>query len=327
MLRPFFILISMRRRSYISGTSEWSMKEFIYWGSYLYFPFVLLCALAAWRGSRLWKVLALCAVVPASLLAYARFVEPQRLNLVETEIDLSGEKNGVLLRAAVFADMHYGVFGNSISMRRIVRAVNAQDVDVVFIPGDFVYHLPESEFEQTFAPLTELDAPVFAVLGNHDVGYPGPDVGVSLTQVLERAGVTLVENKVVSAEIAGQTINIAGASDLWQNAMSFEYANDLGDVPVIFLAHNPDTAYAVPDRINYDLMVSGHTHGGQIRVPGMLRRVIPTKHPFDHGLHRVKLGEKQHKIFVTPGTGMVGLPMRFRMLPRIDILNLQIPEG
>ena len=303
------------------------MREFIYWASYLYFPFVLLCILLAVRGTRLWKLSALVALVPATVLAYARFVEPQRLNVVETSIDLTDGTNGEMLRIAVFADMHYGMFGNAVSLKRIVRAVNAADVDAVFIPGDFVYHLPEERFEKTFAPLAELDAPVFAVLGNHDVGYPGPDIGPALTPVLERVGVTMVENRAERVEIAGQSFTIAGASDLWQAEMRFDYEDEVTGQPLIFLAHNPDTAYAMPKSINYDIMLAGHTHGGQIRVPGLLRRVIPTTHPFDHGMHVLDLDGKQRRVFVTPGTGMVGLPMRFRMMPRIDILNLQMPAG
>ena len=303
------------------------MREFIFWGSYLYFPFVIICVLIALRGSQLWKVLALTAIVPASVLAYARFVEPQRLIIVETDIDLSDGRTAQPLRAALFSDMHFGVFGNSVSMKRIVRAVNTAKVDVVFIPGDFVYHLPETRFAETFSPLADLDAPVYAVLGNHDVGFPGRDVGEPLIAALENVGVNIIENMVVSADIAGVSFGIAGASDLWQSEMSFDYEGDLSDQPLIFLAHNPDTAYVMPGRIDYDLMLAGHTHGGQIRIPGMLRRVIPTKYPFDHGSHLVELEGKQRKIVVTPGTGMVGLPMRFRMVPRVDILNLQMPGG
>ena len=303
------------------------MKEFIYWGGYLYFPFVLTCILIALRGSQIWKVLALSAIVPASVLAYARFVEPQRLHIVETDIDLSDGGEAQALRAALFADTHYGIFGNAVSMRRIVRAVNEANVDVVFIPGDFVYHLPEERFAKTFAPLADLNAPVFAVLGNHDVGFPGPDVGEPLTTALERVGVNVIENIAVSTEIAGISVSIAGASDLWQFEMSFDYQSDLPDQPLIFLAHNPDTAYAMPAGIDYDLMLAGHTHGGQIRVPGMLRGVIPTKYSFDHGLHLLELDGEERQVFVTPGIGMVGLPMRFRMVPRVDILNLQMPEG
>ena len=301
MASAFFVPVFRATSNVISEISELTMKELIYWGSYLYFPLVLLCFLIALKGSQIWKVFAFSALVPASVLAYARFVEPQRLNVVATEFDLTKGEQGQLVRAALFADMHYGIFGNSVSLKRIVRAINRVEVDVVFIPGDFVYHLPVDQFAETFAPLAELDAPVFAVLGNHDVGFPGPDVGKPLADVLRQFGVTLVENTVVSMEISGRTVNIAGASDLWQSQMSFDYISELGDEPLIFLAHNPDTAYALPAEITYDIMLTGHTHGGQIRVPGMLRSVIPTEYPFDYGMHQVELDGTQRNIFVTPG--------------------------
>lgn len=303
------------------------MRELIFWGSYLYFPLALLCVVLIFRGRKFWKTLAFCALVPATVLAYARFIEPQILNTVHTDIDLSSGEPSVTLRAAVFADTHYGTFLNAIPMKRIVRAVNAANVDVVFIPGDFVYHAPVEDLQEIFAPLAELDAPVFAVLGNHDVGYPGADLTASLVPILESVGVTLVENRSVEASFAGRRVTIAGASDLWQDKVSFQYSGDIERGPVIFLAHNPDTAYIMPPDFEYDILIAGHTHGGQIRVPGMLERVIPTNHPFDHGLYELNVAGKQRRVFVTPGIGMVGLPMRFRMLPRIDILNLQIPEG
>ena len=110
-------------------------------------------------------------------------------------------------------------------------------------------------------------------------GYPGEDVGAPLGAALERVGVRIVENVADTVEIAGILLTIAGASDLWQSEMSFDYQRELGDRPLIFLAHNPDTAYAIPADINYDLMLSGHTHGGQIRFSGHASPRYPNHPP------------------------------------------------
>jgi hypothetical protein len=90
------------------------------------------------------------------------------------------------------------------------------------------------------------------------------------------------------------------------------------DRPVIVVAHNPDSAMQLKPG-SAALVVSGHTHGGQIRIPGLYRYVIPTEHPFDRGLH----GFGPVPVFVTAGLGEVGLPMRFLNPPVIDVLELR----
>jgi len=83
----------------------------------------------------------------------------------------------------------------------------------------------------------------------------------------------------------------------------------------------------VPDSLTYDLMLAGHTHGGQIRLPGLVQKVIPTGYPFDRGLHEPTIGDDTRLVYVTSGTGMVGLPMRFNMPPRIDLLTVKLPAA
>ncbi|MFH1514360.1 MAG: phosphohydrolase, partial [bacterium] len=86
----------------------------------------------------------------------------------------------------------------------------------------------------------------------------------------------------------------------------------------IVLAHNPDTVYEFPEGVNVDLVLSGHTHGGQIRIPFLYKTQIPTIHPFDKGLYNVN----DIPVYVTSGIGMIGLPFRFLIPPQIEILEL-----
>jgi len=96
-------------------------------------------------------------------------------------------------------------------------------------------------------------------------------------------------------------------------------------MPIFLLTHNPDTAFKVPPSFDYDLMLAGHTHGGQVRIPGLIHKVIPTEYPFDKGLHTKQIAGHKRLIYVTTGTGMVGVPLRFNMPPRIDILTVSMP--
>ena len=302
------------------------LKELIFWGSYAYFPFLLLALWIILTGGR-WRWLAAIALIALSILAYARFVEPRMLNVVETRVQLRGaDETSPVIRIALIADLHYGIYRNAMPMRRIVREIARQDVDAVFIAGDFTYHILASDLDKALAPLAELDMPVFGVMGNHDVGYPGPDMGTPLRQALESYGVTVLQNASVEMELGGRPVSVAGSTDLWQGRQRFDYTETAPGRPVILLTHNPDTAYHVPETFAYDLMLAGHTHGGQIRLPFMVRAVIPTRGPFDKGLYNVPLAGGDQAIYVTSGTGMVGLPMRFRMPPRIDVLTVHLPE-
>ena len=302
------------------------MKLFIFWTSYLWFPFALAMLGLIYKFKGTVRIVA-CALLALSLpLAWARFVEPQLLFVKHTEIDLSGEAEpSPPIRVALIADMHVGLFGNTMSLSRIVERINSESVDAVFIAGDFIYHPKPHELDTLLAPLGELNAPVYAVLGNHDVGIPGPDFEIDLYLALSKLGITLVENRAYETVLGGQAITIAGTSDFWQGRQSYRFARTLAeDQAVILLTHNPDIVYNVPPRVEYDLMLAGHTHGGQIRIPGMIQSVIPTRHPFDYGLHKIS---GRGDVFVTPGTGMVGLPMRFMRPPRIDVLELRFADA
>ncbi len=301
-------------------------KLLIFWGSYAYFPVLFLCGWAIIHGGkRRW--LAIVALIPLTILAYARFVEPRILNVHEAEIVLPGaSETSPSIRIALIADLHYGVYRNAMPMRRITDEIKRQDVDAVFIAGDFTYHIWATKLPEVLGALTELDVPVYAVLGNHDVGFPGPDVGSPLAIELRALGVTVLDNQAVDVVLGGQAVRVAGSSDLWQGRQHFDYSSERAETPVLLLTHNPDTAAHVPQDFTYDLMLSGHTHGAQIRLPGMVQRVIPTTWPFDKGLHIYPSEAGERLIYVTPGTGMVGLPMRFRMPPRIDVLTVHLPE-
>lgn len=304
------------------------LKLAIFWGSYLWFPFAIFMALVIWRKRRWLRAVAVFGLVLSLPVAWARFVEPQLLFVETTQLDLSGERpRGRSVRIALFSDMHYGVFTNAIPLKRIMSRINSERVDAIAIAGDFTYGLEPDDLEEAVSALKLAQAPVFAVMGNHDVGFPGPFYGERLYTALRSVGVTLVENRAQIVTLQGQELIMSGASDLWQNQQSFLFSSSLPtEIPIVLLTHNPDMALYVPSDFQYDIMLSGHTHGGQIRlpVPGLTQRAIPTQHPFDTGLHVMPNGRK---VFVTPGTGQVGLPMRFARPPRIDILELTLPAN
>jgi len=178
-----------------------------------------------------------------------------------------------------------------------------------------------------FATLKEIHGPIYAVLGNHDSHELAPPHGGDLPtamvrDALTRAGVQLVDGRL--ADCGG--VKIAGIGDLWTGNADFRAALAYrGAAPLVLLTHNPDLAYDVPRHLSR-LLLSGHTHGGQIRLPFIYRYVIPVKGPFDRGLLTAAQWSDdpvaRPDVFTTSGAGEIGLPMRLLNPPAIDLLLL-----
>ncbi len=304
------------------------LKMVIYWGAYACLPLLILFAIGLVRGSWATRSIAAMLFVATGLIAYARFVEPRILVTHHETLILPGASaTSPAIRIALFGDPHIGIFGHAMTIDRITRRINKEDVDAVFLAGDLTYHPDPDDIPEAFSALSELDAPLFVVFGNHDVGFPGQDLTDPLMAALQSSGAQIVHNRALDVEIDGNPLIVAGASDLWQRRQDFSFSNDrAGEGPVLLLTHNPDTARVVPESFAYDLMLAGHTHGGQIRLPWIYKRFVPTTWAFDKELHHFPTPAGDRLVYVTSGTGMVGLPMRLLMPPRIDILTLHLPE-
>jgi len=208
------------------------MKLFIFWASYLYLPFVLGSLILALRKRGLVRGLAILAILASSVLAYARFVEPRILTVEHADIVLpNANEQSPEIRLALIADTHFGIFTNAMPMKRILSRINQEAPDAVFIAGDFLYHLPPEKIPAALAPLADARAPVFAVLGNHDVGHPGPIYTSELYTALDELGVTLVENRAEPVELNGQDVLIAGTSDLWEREQDYAFSAGLSAPP------------------------------------------------------------------------------------------------
>ncbi|MFN3959554.1 MAG: metallophosphoesterase [Parvularculaceae bacterium] len=297
------------------------LKLAVYWTSYLYFPAAIALGWAIVKRRGRLRLAAALVLAPLTALAYARFIEPRILLTREHEAALErcmGEAGAA--RIAVFSDTHLGLFGNAMPIERIARRVNAISPDLVMIAGDFTYWLKPERFNEAFAALGRINAPVYAVMGNHDVGLPGPDVGAPLTEALKTIGVKVLDDEVATIDVDGKQIEIAGLSDLWAEHQELRLLEKRGAAPRLILTHNPATIRTLLPRQTVDLMIAGHTHGGQINIPIVTCALLPS-------MCRLTLGgfkeTERGPVFVTTGTGMVGLPMRFNIPPRIDVLNLR----
>lgn len=259
-----------------------------------------------------------------ALLAWGFLIEPDRIAVAHHDLPLAHwPASYPPLRVAAIADLHAGApFIDMAKIERIVAETNAEQPDLVVLLGDYVIQdvlggkpIP---IERVAATLGRLQARlgVFAVLGNHDWW----DNARNIRHAFERAGITVLDNDATRVERDGHPVWVAGLADamtrrpIWGVALA-----PVRDDPVIAITHNPIPYHTMPDGVA--LLIAGHTHGGQVRLPfvGSLitARGIPNRWMFGH------IAEGGHDMFVSTGIGTSIMPVRFLTPPVIDVLTLR----
>lgn len=221
------------------------------------------------------SALFLAAAVCGTLVAYGSFLEPQMLVVTKRTADLPLREP---LTIVAMGDFHVGPYKGRSSIERAVRAANAQLPDLIFLTGDYI--LGDDADLSALNALGELQASlgVFAVLGNHDVGHLRNPVSKNMRIKQDRSqeirdhltglGIRVLVDENTQVSSGQSTIAIAGINDLWTRAEDLEAALDgiPAGMPTILLSHNPGIILDERSRAA-DLIISGHTHGGQIRLP------------------------------------------------------------
>jgi hypothetical protein len=251
---------------------------------------------------------------------WGSFIEPRIIITKEYEVDISnGEAAIDELKAVVVADFHLGPYNDDTLVKRTVEKINQLDPDIIFIPGDFISF--DNDDAKDFYPLADLRAPfgTYAVTGNHDYLV---DIEELVSEV-EKYNVEFLRNRGKSINIDERSIFLAGVDDYWHGDMDLAGAmeNYQDKAAVILLAHNPDVVNFLGD-IETDLIISGHTHGGQIRLP-LIGSVVqpPTNLPrnIEKGLEEWR----ENRVFITSGLGEFGPRARLFNLPEISVLNIK----
>lgn len=226
-------------------------------------------------------------------------------------------------RIVHLSDLHYGPLQPLLTVKYSVWRANRLPRDIIVCTGDYVLETnAHKKIDGIWPMLSKLQAPegVYSVLGNHD---HWADTERSL-EWLDRTGQNL-RGKKVAFERAGEKLWLAGGGDLWEDHIDFDAL--LADIPEsdcrIVLAHNPDSADTdFNERI--DLMISGHTHGGQFVLPFFGPPWNPVKNKtYTSGLKKSKNGLL---IFISKGIGWGTFPVRFNCFPEIAVLEL-IPDA
>ena len=253
------------------------------------------------------------------------FIEPARLVVNRQELrlpDWPAELSGV--RVAFLSDLHVGSPHWGLSrLRELVSRVNAEQPDLILLGGDYlindVWFGTHVEADAIGAELGQLRARlgVFAVLGNHDWWNNGPKVRAAF----EAHGVTVLDDEVRSIDFQGKSFCLLGVRDETQRQRSGQNELELAlpGMPLLVLMHEPDLFPDLDERAT--LTLAGHTHGGQVDLPFLGRRVVPSR--FGPRYAAGHIIENGRHLFVTTGVGTSIIPVRFRVPPEIALLTLR----
>lgn len=266
----------------------------------------------------------------AAAASYPLLVEPHRLVVTRRVFPVRGLPASLDgLRVVQVSDIHLGPWLSVGRVRRIVEQTNALAPDLVALTGDFIMRSADY-IPQVALALAHLRARVgvVGVLGNHDWNEDGP----GCARALENIGVRMIDNARLFLT-PGRTLSdrdadglcVAGVGDLWRDVQLYDRA--LGglpdDLPRLLLSHNPDVAeepaFTGPG-YRVDLMLSGHTHGGQIFLPAIGAPVTMSRYGQKYARGLVQ--GPTCPVYVSRGLGMAMLPLRLGSTPEIAVIEL-----
>jgi uncharacterized protein len=298
----------------------WWLFEVIIFGYLIFGGAFLIDVGTSWdkfRGRSVVLAFASVVMIGWVTIFYGSFIEPRTLVVREQVIDLI-EDTETSFTVAVVADLHVGPYKGEAWVQKVVDRTMQLHADIIVIPGDFIFS--KAIEADMLEPLGELSAPlgVVAVTGNHDYTDNSQQYVV---ETLVRLGITVLENESIEISVDDQDIVLAGISDLWFAGQPQETMQGLTEEQlVILLSHNPDAV--LYSSVNLaDLVIAGHTHGGQIRLPwiGSIAR-LPTKlgNDYDKGL----FDYEDQQLFISAGVSETGPRARLFNPPEINLLTI-----
>ena len=263
-----------------------------------------------------------------AIVVYAKYVEPHwiRIEIVPIEISASSQSTK-RLRIAHLSDLH---FSNDVSLEYLEDAFRQtvnQKPDIICLTGDYIsdHLINRKDYSKALRILTR-GAPTFACPGNHDGGNWArerggyPDVK-DVEELMTQSGVVFLENEASEIQVNGISVMIGGVGDLWAGRLDSELIKgrmngSQSDIKVL-LSHNPDSKTDLRD-IKRDILLCGHTHGGQFSLPIIGTPFAPIRDiKYVYGLHEYDGG----RIYVTPGIGNLH-GVRFNCRPEISVLDI-----
>ncbi len=251
------------------------------------------------------------------------FLEPRWLQtkaITFTDADIPPDFDGA--RLVFVTDIHHGPYLSLRRVRALVARINGLRPDLILLGGDYI-HRSAAYITPCFAELRDLQAPlgVFGVLGNHD-HWAGAD---AVRTAMVAAGIKPLDNAALWLQRGEAKVKLGGVGDFLEDRQ--EIGPTIGDVHredfVILLTHNPDyCAGLATDRV--DLVLCGHTHGGQVTFFGLWAPLVPSRYGQRYRTGIKMVGDAT-TLIVANGVGTITPPVRFWARPQIVVVELRRP--
>ncbi len=262
------------------------------------------------------------AAAGAVAFGYELFTGRRRVEVTRRTYAVAGLPSDLDgLRLAHLSDLHVGPWTSIEFLERVVALTNAETPDLVTITGDYV-DLDGSSAGPCAEALRGLRAPlgVFGILGNHDF-EEGP---AEIAAAVAARGIQVLRNRSVPLGEGPRHLWIVGLDDTVSHRGDLKVA--LAGVPpgepVVLLSHSPDLIYRAAD-LGISLVLAGHTHGGQVRLPCLAHVYSPSRYGprLVAGCYR----DGQTRMVVNRGIGVTTFPVRFRCRPEVGLYSLVAP--
>ncbi|KOR82567.1 metallophosphoesterase [Paenibacillus solani] len=252
--------------------------------------------------------------------AYASLWEPHQLDITRLTLTIPSLPNAFDgLKLVQFSDLHLGFQAGEKEVMRVVQAIQHEDPDLICFTGDMVDRDAE-EMRAAIEPFKELTAPLgmYSILGNHD--YKDVKKLVSLE---EEAGFQVLRNTAVKLRRGSAVIAVVGLEDGLRGLP--DPAAAIQGLPQgmfkLLLMHEPDYADTASAH-SFHLQLSGHSHGGQVRLPWVGEVLTPPgARRYVQGLYHI--GSRRMPLYVNRGIGTTQLPIRFLCKPELTVLTLR----
>lgn len=257
------------------------------------------------------------------IVCYSRYIEPERLAVkeitVETEMDI--EK----CRIAFFTDTHFGALYDEKHLERIVEMINGLDADIVIFGGDLLDNyardkeILDMEYLQEKLNRIEAKAGKYAVFGNHD--YGGGAIRI-YEDFMNNCGFHVLDDEIVFLEEFN--IEIIGFDDYLLGQTEADFYHIQSEYFHLIAMHEPITSKFI-EGSGENLILSGHTHGGQVSVPYFTKKLLPNgSDQFIKGFYDMQAISADNfiQMYVSSGIGLTKYPFRFLNVPEIIEVNL-----
>lgn len=293
------------------------------------------------KNKKLSSIISYLLLLGTITVLYGSLIEPKLLITNYQTLDLEDIKNPI--KIGLISDLHVGDFNKEIDIQKIANRLLELNPDLVFIAGDHILtNYKEDDRLNYLKPLKEVakKIPTYAVNGNHEYGVGSDDDDIQkrfrlpnrnreVAKAMRDLGIKYLINDVEKITVKDESFLLFGSDEYLINAVDFEnLKQDKGDInmPVIMLSHNPAVIYLaneynLKNENDIDLVLSGHTHGGQVRLPfiGVLQKIesdIPLS--WYQGFNEFN----GINLFVTSGANESGTRARLFNPPEIVLLTI-----